>query len=348
VTNEISDGDQETALASMQGARNVHHPRSTRSSPHGARPCSRRGKQQAGALGENQRIKRPDQGHLIRLRPDHEQVILRDGAPALVSSELARSVHVRLERNKVQATRNNKSPKPALLRAGSLGAGTAVGGARSSSREADGCTDVEHKCGSPSFSIMAPILDEAVWSTVEDVLKRPEIITVEVERMPGSDTSQADLESIYRRRTNLTKRLALFDDDDSAAPLVHELQLLSDQRRQLDAEQTTIQDRREGWESAQVRLHDLQHWCQVQARNLDTLAYEQKRLALEAMNVEAHVWASGHDPRYTISLQLDGLVPDAMPSDPLGATDVGLGEGHVDDYSRRGCARRGGRPGGRL
>lgn len=211
------------------------------------------------------------------------------------------------------------------------------------------------KFGCPSFSIMAPILDEAVWSIVEGILRRPEIIALEVERMLGTDTTQVDLDSIdrrldevNRRRTNLTKRLALFDDDDSAAPLVHELQLLSDQRGQLEVERTTIQDRRPGWESAQGRLYDLQHWCQVQARSLDTLAYEQKRLALEAMNVEARVWASGHDPRYTITLQLDGLVPDAVPSDPLGATDVGPGEGHVDDYSRRGCARRGGRRGGRL
>ncbi len=216
-------------------------------------------------------------------------------------------------------------------------------------------TSNRDKFGCPSFSIMAPILDEAVWSKVEGVLRRPEIIALEVERMLGTDTTQVDLDSIdrrlnevNRRRTNLTKRLALFDDDDSAAPLVHELQLLSDQRRQLEAERTTIQDRRQGWESAQGRLHDLQHWCRMQARSLDTLEYEQKRLALEAMNVEPRVWASGHDPRYSISLQLDGLVPDPMLSDPRPGCGVGHAEAHVDDYSRRGCARQDGHPGDRL
>ena len=100
-------------------------------------------------------------------------------------------------------------------------------------------------------------------------------------------------------------------------------------------------------EGVPSRMADLEYWCRVQAQNLQQLTYDQKRLALRALNVEANVWATDHDPRFTVTLQLDGLVRDAA-SDPRLDDDVDPAEVRVDDCTRRGCARRGGRRGGRL
>src|SRR4051794_5248750 len=57
-------------------------------------------------------------GKVTRPTLEQEQFRLTGVAPALVTPELAASVHAALKRNKQEATRNNKSPKSALLRAG--------------------------------------------------------------------------------------------------------------------------------------------------------------------------------------------------------------------------------------
>ncbi len=298
-------------------------------------------------------------GTIIRPRPESEQVILRDVALALVSPGLAKAVHERLARNKTEAARNNKSPESALLRAGFARCGYCghcleVRYARGGWMYRCG-TSNRDKHGCPAFSIMTPILDATVWGKVEDVLTRPEIIAAEVERLRQDDPTQADLAAIElrlatigRQRTNLTKRLALLDDEETAAYLVVEIEALTKQLRQLERDQDDIRAVRAGWEAAQHRLEDLEFWCRLQAANLGTLTYEQKRLALHAMNAEVRVWAIGHDPRYAISLQLDGLVPSSSASGPRSGADACHGAVHVDDYSRRDCAKPGGHRAGRL
>ncbi|MDQ3692990.1 MAG: recombinase family protein [Chloroflexota bacterium] len=298
-------------------------------------------------------------GVVTRPRPESEQIALPGVAPALVSPEVAAAVHAGLARNKLEATRNNKSPKSALLRAGYARCGYCghlleVQHARGGWMYRCGTSNRDkHKC--PAFSIMAPILDSVVWSKVEEILSKPEIIAAEVERLQRSDTTNDDLSALERRiaelrrqRTNLTKRLALFDDDETAAPLVAEIESLARQQRQLEAEQAEIRSVRDGWELAQSRLEELEYWCRVQSENLAFMTYEQKRLALRALNADVRVWATNHTPRYLITLRVDGVVRPGLASDLHLADGAVHGEEHVDDYTRRGCANRGGHRGDRL
>ncbi|MDQ3044114.1 MAG: hypothetical protein M3R06_03040 [Chloroflexota bacterium] len=141
------------------------------------------------------------------------------------------------------------------------------------------------------------------------------------------------------QQTNLTKRLSLFDDDESAAPLVVEIEALSRQRQLLARERDELVMQREGWETAQQRLEDFEYWCRVQAANLGTLTYEQKRLALHALNSSVRVWSTEHDPRYAITLELEGLVPGQALNGLHPASDGDHDLAHVDGYSSRGCAR---------
>jgi site-specific DNA recombinase len=61
--------------------------------------------------------RKPGGGHSVRPRPEEEQVVLTGVAPERVSAEELGAVHTCMERNKAQATRNNKNPNSALLRA---------------------------------------------------------------------------------------------------------------------------------------------------------------------------------------------------------------------------------------
>ena len=47
-------------------------------------------------------------------------------------------------------------------------------------------------------------------------------------------------------------------------------------------------------------MADLELWCRNVAERLDGLAYEQKRMALDALGVRVEVWRSDHEPRYRI------------------------------------------------
>ena len=94
---------------------------------------------------------------------------------------------------------------------------------------------------------------------------------------------------------------------------------------------------REGWETAQQRLEDFEYWCRIQAANLGTLTYEQKRLALHALNGSVRVWSTEHDPRYAFTLELEGLVPGQALNGPRPASGGDHVLAHVDGYSSRGC-----------
>jgi site-specific DNA recombinase len=300
-----------------------------------------------------QRSRVKGRGRVTRPRPEHEQVILGGVAPALVTPEVAHAVLNALSRNRLEATRNNKSPRSSLLRAGFARCGYC--GNYLESQHAHGgwayrCgTSNRDKYGCPSFSIMAPIIDQIAWSKVEEIIRQPEIIAREVERLKTTDPVEKDLASIERRlaeigrlRGNLARRLAQFDDDEAARPIIAEMEALSRQERQLQSERDELVAQRASWELAQHRLQDLEYWCSVQARNLEELTYEQKRLALHAMNLTVKVWATSHSPRYEIQVELPVLGETRNINDPHSGCDGGHGEGHVDDCTRRGYATKGG------
>ena len=147
---------------------------------------------------------------------------------------------------------------------------------------------------------------------IESFLTRPDVIAGELERLQRDDPTQADLSYVERgiseagrKIGNLTRTLAMFDDQEAAAPIVAEIQALRAQQRVLEGERDAVLKRRAGWEEAQRRLSDLQHWCKRVSTRLADLTYDQKRLALEALGVEIRVWKADHEPRYIITAEVN-------------------------------------------
>jgi site-specific DNA recombinase len=293
--------------------------------------------------------------HSQSLRPDDQHVPLRNVAVPLVSSDLAAAARSQIAVNMKNASRNNRHPSKALLRAGYARCGycgnalrvlNGKGGSyyrcNTSSRDVYGC---------PSFTISTRTLDAEVWQRVEQVLTDPEIIANEVARLRVDDPTEVNLaaldkriEEVERQRSNLTRRVAAIDDDETAAGFLVEIKALADQLKGLRQDRDILLAERAGWQLAQERLGDLEWWCRVQAANLGSLDYEQKRLALFALKVEVRVWSAGHDPRFAVTMQVD-------LAQPLSGLRSGSGddpaEAHVGASIRRGCARPGGRRAGR-
>ncbi len=159
----------------------------------------------------------------------------------------------------------------------------------------------------PPMSISARMLDAAVWARVEALLTDPTTVTTEVERLRKDDPTVADLRAVdralaevERKRTNLARRLALFDDDETAAPLVAELGALGKRRKQYEAERENLAAQRETWRLTQEGLMTLKEWCRRVGENLAEMTYEEKRQILVALDVRVSLWPASRAPRYTI------------------------------------------------
>jgi site-specific DNA recombinase len=247
--------------------------------------------------------------------PQNEWVDLPDNkAPRLVSDVEFEAVRRRLIYNKSVAPRHNSDPEGALLRCG-IGRCGYCGYPLSVTKRKD--RDHMYRChpvgrvrqGCPSFGIMAPILDAAVWQRVVEVLTKPEIIAREVERRSSSDPFGQDIDALDRRlkdiearRARLAKAVASVDDDEAVAPLMLELQYLAVDAKNISTERENLVLRAENSESERQKLHDLAAWCTQVAGKLPCLTYEEKRLILDALGVSVTLYRADHDPRWEIKM----------------------------------------------
>ena len=113
------------------------------------------------------------------------------------------------------------------------------------------------------------------------------------------------LAEVERKQHNLVRRLATVEDDDVAFLIKVELDARAQHARQLMTDKDALDREREGWQSAQSRLDDLNAWCRTVALNLDGATYALKRLALDALGVMVRVWQESHIPHYEIAMTLD-------------------------------------------
>jgi site-specific DNA recombinase len=248
--------------------------------------------------------------------PENEWVDLpANKAPQLVSDVEFEAVRRRLIYNKSVAPRHNSDPAGALLRCG-IGRCGYCGYPLSVTKRKD--RDHMYRChpvgrvrqGCPSFGIMAPILDEAVWQRVVEVLTKPEIIAREVERRSSSDPFGQDIEALDRRlkdiearRARLAKAVASVDDDEAVSPLVLELQHLAVDAKNVKNERELLVVRAENSEAERKKLQDLADWCSRVAGTLPRLNYEEKRLILDALGVTVTLYKADHNPRWEIKME---------------------------------------------
>ena len=91
------------------------------------------------------------------------------------------------------------------------------------------------------------------------------------------------------------------------------LESLSEQHRQLEAEYQAVADRCSVWLRAMEHLDSIEARCQRVAANLDTLTFEDRRLALDAPGVTVFLWGTD-SPRYKIETSV--LFRDPVPYEP--------------------------------
>jgi site-specific DNA recombinase len=262
-------------------------------------------------------------------RPVDEQLTLPEGTiPALVAQKEFAAVAIRLEANQRMAVRNNRDPEASLLRTGFVRCGYCGSPLTVKNPSPSRPGDRHYRCGTvnrdrfgcPAARIQTRQLDQAVWDRVVLVLTRPEIIAAEVERRRGQDRSATEIITLDRRlaeiaarRQRLARAISLLDDEEASAALLQETMALTDQQRVLTAERGRMAMEHSESRADQERLGDLAAWCERVAGNLDSLAYEERRMILGALGVEVKLFRSDHDPRWEVTMTPSPEPPSSSP-----------------------------------
>lgn len=273
---------------------------------------------------ETYTVQVPGVGRKKRIRDRDEPVTVPNVVPALVSEELAAAAVHQLAANKTYSTRNNRDPERTLLRGGIARCGY-CGRALSLDTTNRGfdfyqCTG-QRRYGCPYFAMGVAKLDGLVWGKVEEIVLNPDVVANEVARQREGDATTSDLAAIdrrtaelQRRQSNLIRRVADVDDDDVAAMFNKEIRDLAGQLRTLAGERESIVRVRDDRDAARAQLDALAAWSDRVRANLQTLTYDEKRLALTALGVQVKLWATDHAPRYEISMETDFVRTTASSS----------------------------------
>jgi site-specific DNA recombinase len=269
-------------------------------------------------------VKRPDGSYTRRAGTPDELVPVPNVAEPIVTREELAAVKDRLTTNKAHAHRNNRNPEATLLRAGfaicgHCGSVLAVANRGTSSRSPRyWCVERNkhvHDCPQPS--IAANLIDGPVWERVCEVLRDPAIIAKEVNRYRTDGGFDRDLAAITKQFASVADKqgrtaraIAAVDDEDAAAPLLAELRALAARKKALEVERNTLTQRIADRATEDAKLQTLTDWCSLVGTNLDTLSYDEKRLALDALGVKVRVYRSGATdeageplPRWEVTLR---------------------------------------------
>ncbi len=156
-------------------------------------------------------------------------------------------------------------------------------------------------------------LDGFVWAKVETLLKQPEVILAELDKMKHGDDPVAQdivmldrrLHEEERRAANLARRIADLDDDSVAETLLNQLKVVNQAIHRLREERELVCAPKGRWEQALAGANRVEAWVEAMQDAVSDLSDEEKRLLLEALDIRVRVYRQGHEPRIII----DGAVP---------------------------------------
>jgi len=253
--------------------------------------------------------------------PQENQVIIP--VPAIVSKELAETVHRLLPLRQMKASRNNRNPNENLLRAGLVKCGE-CGGNMSVSRRLQKNSDyLRYHCGKrnllgrcPGCNIPARMVDEAAWQRAIEIIRDPSEVDGKIKQMMVNNSTIEQrrktlngLSGIRKKQTSLRKNLSdLMQegklDKGTREFLSGELQLLAKQEETCLAELASEQALQDKYNLLQERIAEFHQLCIEWRENIDdpesTPSYQFMQDACEFFGITAIVYKFGHDPRFEI------------------------------------------------
>ncbi|MFC2000585.1 recombinase zinc beta ribbon domain-containing protein, partial [Chloroflexota bacterium] len=176
-------------------------------------------------------------------------------------------------------------------------------------------------------------LDQVIWDRIETVLSQPELVLEEVqkrqERSEDAGVLERNLTMVDTQLTNREKQKArvwksfqLTGDEETFKKSIGQLQR---EVESLQQERLRLEGAIEGSRQFSPNANDIKRACEVVRQNLKRLSLEDKRMALEALQVM--VWVDSD------SVEIEGAIP------VMDLSIASRSPGGPDTHKRKGCAR---------
>jgi site-specific DNA recombinase len=178
--------------------------------------------------------------------------------------------------------------------------------------------------------IRADYIEDVVWENVKKVLEHPEVIIAELKRQ-ADERSKFSLQEpdLNQEITNLGKRLRSYEKQERQLILLlrhgevtkdYVLDEINKLKREREADQKELQKFKEtrAWLSHAVDVEtNLSEFCQRVRQNLENATIQDKRLALDALDIRVKASAQ--------SIEIKGIIPVEITSMPSSADVTTIG-----------------------
>ena len=263
-------------------------------------------------------------------KPREEWLEIPNATPPIISEATYNAAQERLEQNRRMAARNSKNEYLLHGHIYCARCGRAFWGApgikpRNGKRyeypfyQCSGrlkkVTPV--KCNNRQYN--AKKIEELVWAQIEEVLRNPELILAELERREQEQESsiwQRDLERLINQLANRKKQkdrvwtaFRITGDEDTFR---RDIAILDREIQQAEAEIARLEERIESNKQFTLNADNLKQACEVVVSNLKTLSFEEKRLALQALQVRVSIDGDNINIHGAIPLQTVGHIANSV------------------------------------
>ena len=251
------------------------------------------------------------------LKPYHERKIFMEMVAAAKRREF-----------KEEASRNNKWPKDVLLRVGHVRCG--VCNAKLRVKNVHGSYNgtlrlnrymCDRQVGvlKHAVNIGAKTLDEAAWEFAMQYIVDPSLIRMKLEELRSQAKVHIDTESVEKITAGIKKKLKNLytlaqdatDDEtlDSNKALMHDWER---QKHEAEAMLYEVAEEEETMKEVNAAIDRFEAWAgNVRRYFVDpeyVPTYEEKRLAINILGVQATVWPVGGQKRYELTLAPPSVV----------------------------------------
>lgn len=269
--------------------------------------------------------KRKHTGTTCIWRKKEEWITLK--VPAILREDIFRAVQERIARNKALNKRRRKYEY--LFLAGRLRCGRCSGpmtGYSSHEKRRYRClSQVWHPTTPQVFcrgQVLAEDVEEPVWQAVDRMLNNPTLIAQELERHKSTahETERDAEREVYvlqNARGKLDRELRQWERAYASEVInLEEFKTykreIQDKQARLLAQEQDLQESLRRVAEQQAVLESLETYCHNVRAELTTFDLPMKRVALEALNIQA-TWAPGEPIRITGNIPVDDAITPSTP-----------------------------------
>lgn len=166
----------------------------------------------------------------------------------------------------------------------------------------------------PNRQLHGPKIEEAIWREIETRLSKPEMLLQALE-MKGKEAeqlttlqnslaqAQTQIENRAKQKERIWRAFELTGDEGA---FKKDVERLDQEVRAIEQEKSELEQKIEAYQNYEIDANRVKEACKLYSDNLKNMTYQDKRLALEALQIRVVVEGD--------KIVLNGIIPMASPS----------------------------------